>query len=112
MMALNVDAGLEYGHIQSISQFKSFMENHPEIIYLEDVLPYFHEDVWENSELMYKTDSLQDASLEHPRALAFSDKLVITFNGHPSQRGFHALEMMESIETPHPHFITHRHNFS
>jgi cytochrome c553 len=47
--------------------------------------------------LVFRSRSLQDASYANPRAILFGDdaSLVITFNGHPSERGYDAVETME-----------------
>lgn len=47
--------------------------------------------------LMRDSRSVQQSSLEFPRAILFgkSGKLIITFNGHPEHRGYDRLEMIE-----------------
>lgn len=47
--------------------------------------------------LAHQSDSLQEASPEDPRVLAFGPdaKLIFTFNGSPEQKGFERVEFME-----------------
>jgi hypothetical protein len=47
--------------------------------------------------LMERSRSLQEASPEFPRALLYGEdaRLVLSFNGHPSQRGYGTLEAIE-----------------
>jgi len=47
--------------------------------------------------LVFASRSLQQASDRDPRVVLFSDdgRFVLTFNGHPSQRGYNALETMQ-----------------
>ena len=47
--------------------------------------------------LVFKSRSLQEASFAEPRVILFGDdaRFIVTFNGHPDQHGFNALEVME-----------------
>lgn len=47
--------------------------------------------------LAYDSQSLQGSSQRHPRAILFgrTAQLVLTFNGEPSQRHYHAIEAMQ-----------------
>jgi hypothetical protein len=47
-----------------------------------------------NATFMYNSQSLQQASRKFPRAIAFSSngELIMTFNGHEKQRGYHSVE--------------------
>jgi len=51
----------------------------------------------ENYTLAYDSQSLQGSSHDHPRAILFgrTAELVLTFNGHPSQRHYDAIEAMQ-----------------
>ncbi len=50
-----------------------------------------------NFVLVYRSQSAQEGSFRNPRALLYtkSANFVLTFNGHPSQRGYSNLEMLE-----------------
>lgn len=50
--------------------------------------------------LAYESLSQQKASYENPRAIVFGDtaRMVIAYNGHPSQKGFSSLETMEYVD--------------
>ena len=52
--------------------------------------------------LMHESRSLQDASFEYPRVILFgkSARLLIAFNGHPSQKGYDQLELIQFRESP------------
>jgi len=47
--------------------------------------------------LMYDSRSTQDASPRHPRVILYGEdaKLIMGFNGHPSQAGFDKLELIQ-----------------
>lgn len=47
--------------------------------------------------LVFRSRSLQQASLEAPRAILYGNdaRFVVSFNGDPAQRGYGALEVME-----------------
>jgi cytochrome c553 len=64
---------------------------------VEELLAALPEDLRTHYSLVFSSRSLQDASLENPRAVLFgsSAQLILTFNGDPSQRGFEAVETME-----------------
>ena len=64
---------------------------------VEELLAVLPEDLRAHYTLVFSSRSLQDASLENPRALLFGNKaqLILTFNGDASQRGFDAVETME-----------------
>lgn len=50
-----------------------------------------------NFVLMRSSASIQGATLENPRVIMFGKtaRLMMTFNGHPKERGFDRLEMIE-----------------
>ncbi len=64
---------------------------------VEELIAALPEDLRAHYSLIFSSRSLQDASLEHPRAVLFgsSAQLILTFNGDPSQHGFEAVETME-----------------
>jgi mono/diheme cytochrome c family protein len=47
--------------------------------------------------LLFASRSLQSASYENPRAILYGDdaQFIVTFNGHPRQRGFDAVEVAQ-----------------
>jgi hypothetical protein len=64
---------------------------------VEAVVAGLPEDLRSQYTLVFASRSLQGASWSNPRAVLFGSaaRLVITFNGEPSQRGYSALETME-----------------
>lgn len=74
-----------------------------------DTLPEAH---FSHYVLMYKSRSLQEASHPNPRAILFGDdaKFIVSFNGHPHQRGFNSLEIIDFDEESRK-FHFHRLNF-
>ncbi len=50
-----------------------------------------------NYTLIFESFSRQDASYKNPRALIYTNdaKLILSFNGHPGQRGFDEIEMLQ-----------------
>ncbi len=66
------------------------------ILSIEDLLKELPEEMKSNSVLMHKSLSLHEASYENPRAILFNKdaSLLLTFNGSPSQYGFHQLELI------------------
>jgi mono/diheme cytochrome c family protein len=64
---------------------------------IEELLAVLPEDLRTHYTLVFSSRSLQEASLENPRALLFGSKaqLILTFNGNASQHGFDAVETME-----------------
>lgn len=66
-----------------------------------DLLSRLPEDYRSNYTLAYKSLSLHESSLEYPRAILFGKdaRLIVTFNGHPSQQGYNDVEMLEFNET-------------
>lgn len=63
----------------------------------EDLLARLPETFRSRYVLVFNSRSLQGASFENPRVILFSAdaRLVLTFNGAPSQRGYAAIETME-----------------
>lgn len=59
-----------------------------------DLLPY---SLRAHFALVFRSRSLQQASLANPRVILFGDdaRFVVTFNGQADQRGFDSLEVME-----------------
>ena len=66
---------------------------------VEAVVAALPEDLRSRYTLVFDSRSLQGASWSNPRAVLFGStaRLVVTFNGEPSQRGYAALETMEFI---------------
>lgn len=64
---------------------------------IEELLPRLDEEYRREYTLIYRSDSAQGASPSHPRALLFGVEadILLTFNGHPEQDGYHQLEMIE-----------------
>jgi hypothetical protein len=64
---------------------------------VEDVLAALPEDLRSGYTLVFASRSLQDATLDSPRAILFgaAAELMLTFNGEPRQRGFSAIETVE-----------------
>jgi hypothetical protein len=67
---------------------------------VEDILQYLTPQQSKNYVLAYDSRSLQEASFENPRVLLHDGpvEFVMAFNGHPSQRGYDALETMQFDE--------------
>ena len=67
---------------------------------IDALLPLLPESYRRGYALVYKSRSLQDASPENPRAIVFGStaRLVISFNGASTQKGFNDLEVMEFDE--------------
>jgi mono/diheme cytochrome c family protein len=70
--------------------------NQPEVRSVETLLPRLPRKFRGEYALVYKSRSLQEASFQNPRVLMYNadSSLVISFNGHPSQKGFDQLEVM------------------
>ncbi len=68
---------------------------------VEQVLDVLPESYLKGYTLVHSSKSLQGASFMNPRAIVFGNDghFIITFNGHPDQKGFHTLEMVE--QNPH-----------
>lgn len=78
---------------------QALKENPRQLKSTEDVLNWIEErypDFFTHHTLMQKSQSLQDASPLHPRAIVFAPngQLVLTFNGHEHQSGFDRLELV------------------
>ncbi|MBK9294472.1 MAG: hypothetical protein IPM57_08505 [Oligoflexia bacterium] len=63
---------------------------------IAELLNYLPKSFLKNVIAIFKSRSLQEASGKNPRILLFNEdaSFVITLNGHPSQAGFEALEIM------------------
>jgi hypothetical protein len=69
---------------------------------VEQLLAVLPQDLRAHYTLVFSSRSLQDASLQSPRAILFGTDalLIITFNGERTQRGYESVETMEfSTET-------------
>jgi hypothetical protein len=64
---------------------------------VEEVLPLLPESFRSNYTLMHSSQSLQGSSYENPRAIMFGEnaKLICSFNGDPSHRGYDSLECIQ-----------------
>lgn len=64
---------------------------------IEDLLPALPGSLRYHYALVFASRSLQDASDDSPRVILYGSdaRLIVTFNGNPSQRGFNVLETME-----------------
>lgn len=64
---------------------------------LDRLLPLLPTKYRSNYTLAYGTLAVQDASPDYPQVIMFGHdgKLLMAFNGHSSQRGYHNLEMIE-----------------
>src|SRR5690348_7995202 len=64
---------------------------------IEALLPHLPEEFRENAILVTDSRSSQKASFRDPRAILFSSdaKMIMAFNGHPSQEGHNKLEVIE-----------------
>ncbi|MEQ1879057.1 MAG: hypothetical protein ABL958_20625, partial [Bdellovibrionia bacterium] len=67
---------------------------------IEQLLPLLPEELRADYVLMYRSRSLQDASFENPRAIMFGKdaRLVLSFNGDPSHKGFSEIEAIQYRE--------------
>lgn len=74
----------------------NFVKNN-DIKKIEDLLPYLPKNTRSNFTLMYGSRATQGSSYESPRVVMFGEngKLVLTFNGDPSQKKFNQLELMQ-----------------
>ena len=100
--------------ITSIAEFKAYLEQHPEIRKIQEILPKLDPNMFKGAEALYVSKSLQGASLDNPRIIASrQDNLfTVTFNGDPSQEGYDTLELMEWLPSPDSRFILHSHRFA
>ena len=84
----------------SLPELREILKTH-QFARIEDLLAYLRKakpEYMKYYTLMHHSPSLQDkASFEHPRAIVFGKtaNFVMTFNGHPSQGGYDALEVMQ-----------------
>ncbi len=65
----------------------------------EDLLPLLPKELRGRHILIFDSPSLQEASLKNPRVLLISPlaDFVMSFNGHPSQKGFESIETMRFV---------------
>ena len=118
-VALCQFASADQTKIRTVQAFKEFMEKHPEIRHLEDVLPHLDPDVFSAHEAMVESRSQQGASLEFPRLIYFNKRsklypaaqFTIALNGDPSQVGYDTLEMIEFHDSPQATMEFHKHVF-
>jgi len=63
---------------------------------IEEVFSILPED-FKHAVLVHDSQSIQESSPENPRVLLFGDgaELVLSFNGHPNQRGYQGLELVQ-----------------
>lgn len=69
-------------------------KNNPQTV--AQVVSLLPAELKKNIIVMFKSRSLQEASFKNPRILLFNEdgSLILTFNGHPSQAGYEALEIL------------------
>lgn len=67
---------------------------------IELVLAALPEELRSNYTLVYASRSLQGSNYDNPRTILFGRdaKLIVTFNGHPGQRNFDELEVLQFRE--------------
>jgi hypothetical protein len=70
---------------------------------LEEALELLPNKFFENYVLMYRSRSLQESSFLFPRAIVFGQtaRFILSFNGHPKQRGYDNLEIVQFREDTH-----------
>lgn len=88
--------GAVSAHALSFRDIQGWAER-GEVKSVEDVLRRLPAEYRTHFVLMERSRSLQEASPEAPRALLFGERaeLVLSFNGHPGQRGYDSLETVE-----------------
>ncbi|MDH3639670.1 MAG: hypothetical protein OES09_14590 [Gammaproteobacteria bacterium] len=82
--------GYSYAHLVQLIESRGLQR-------IEDVLPHLPTELRRNYTLAYRSRSAQEGSFEFPRAILFGRdaKFIIAFNGHPEQRGFTDLEVLQ-----------------
>lgn len=83
-------AGFDYAALENVVRQKH-------LVHLADVLPELPSELRSQFTLMYRSQSLQAASDDAPRAILFGNdgRLALAFNGEAKQAGFSSLEAME-----------------
>src|SRR5687767_14518496 len=62
----------------------------------DELIEALPEGLRRNFTFVYETgNKFQDADPRNPRALVFNRNLIYAFNGHPDQRGYSVIEVME-----------------
>lgn len=87
----NLDLNWGYSFAELVSDLEKKRPNS-----VESFLKALPEPLLSNYLIMYQSRSLQQASPENPRVILFTPRadVAISFNGHPSQRGYEKIEMM------------------
>lgn len=67
---------------------------------VDEALKLIPSELFKNYVLVYRSRSLQESSFLYPRAIVFgrSARFILAFNGHPRQRGFNNLEIIQFDE--------------
>jgi hypothetical protein len=67
---------------------------------VEDFLAVLPQDVWDRYTLLYRSESLQQASYSNPRVVLFGGDgaLLVAFNGDPALEGYKTVEAIEYDE--------------
>ncbi len=63
---------------------------------IADLIPLLPEVFKKHYVAVFESESVQEGSFEYPRIISFNHdaSLVLTFNGHPSQKGYEVLEIL------------------
>lgn len=85
--------GFDFEELQKILQEKKFSK-------LDDLLDDLNQnqpDFMSRYTLVYDSKSLHESSKEFPRAIVYGEngKFIISFNGHPKQKGYDLLEVVQ-----------------
>lgn len=97
--------GIETSNPIDYRQLQKIINNLPQKD-IESLLPVLHKkqpELFRDYILMYRSRSLQEASFENPRVILVGKdaKLVMTYNGNETQKGFNNLEVMEFNSSTH-----------
>jgi hypothetical protein len=108
--------GVEYNELYTLDSFKEDLRVNSlkkKVTSVEEALRVLPSFVLAQYIVMYMSRSLQQASPEYPRIIAFSPRadFVLAFNGHPSQRGYDKLELM-TFDYPTNKFSFHELSFN
>ena len=102
LVSITITLSLLLGSSSSFAQnltfedVKHFIKTN-EVKSIDDLLPLLPEEYRSRSTYVYSSRSIQDASPESPRVVMFGRdaSLMMSFNGHPSQKGHENLEIIK-----------------
>ncbi|MGE3973937.1 MAG: hypothetical protein AB7F59_05355 [Bdellovibrionales bacterium] len=82
-----------------LSEIENIIQKN-KVFTVEDLLGVLPQKYLEGYTLLYGSRSLQEASLEYPRAIVTGKtaRTIIAFNGHHGQRGYNEIEVIEFNE--------------